>query len=283
MDLQNILAKATGIVGGMSDMFGEGDPDPKKKKPFDWGDELKAGYKKQLKYDNLPVGDVVKAAAKEGKIDPAELLPSAWVEGLNEAAIHPGNVSDAYENARQGFSISNKNVKNSQQKVDSDKFPVDGFYNYGLDTIGNNYPQLKKYLPEGFDNRMQLYDAYNEKGDKVKTAAFQTNKDALVAKAAFMNMEKDNITNYAKKQGVDLDDKAKRYFTMAAFNGGAGSAQKMVKEYAAAKDKNKFIDEGQTTLGQVHRNISPRMKMYDLAKGLLSPELAPAPNPLSMY
>jgi len=270
------------------------DPDPKKqkvtkvavaKKPFDWNGELKAGYNKKLNYDNLPVGEVVKQAAKEGKIDPSELLTSAWVEGLNEAAINPNNVSEAYNNAAAGMLAENKkrNIPQSQQqKIDTKQFPVDGFYNYGLDTIGQNYSQLKKYLPEGFDKRLQFYDAYNESGDKIKTAAFKSHKDALIAKAAFMNMEKENAANYAKKKyGVDLDNKAKTYFTMAAFNGGPLAAQKMIDEYVKAKDKNKFIDEGQTTYldGRVHKNISPRMKMLATAQQLLN---APSPSPAPM-
>lgn len=267
------------------------DPDKKKKsklapvkKPFDWGGELKAGYKKKLNYDNLPVGDVIKAAAKEGKIDPAELLTSAWVEGLNEAAINPNNVSEAYSNAQEGRLSGKKkgvSITGSQNRLDTKSFPVDGFYNYGLDTFGQNYESLKKHLPQGFEKNFQLYDAINESGDKVKTVAFKTNKDALVAKAAFMNMEKERAVSYAKKKyGVDLDDKAKKYFTMAAFNGGPGAAQKMIDEYALAKDKNSFIDKGESKYlgGKVHRNISPRMGMLSTANELLNPP-QPSPSP----
>lgn len=288
MDLDAILAKANGIVGGMSSMFGEGDPDPKKKKPFDWGAELKAGYKKKLMYDNQTVGEVVKAAAKEGKIDPSELLSSAWVEGLNLAATKPGSISEAYHNATAGviFGKSRKGdfINENQPVLDETKFPVDGFLNYGIDTFGNNYSALKKYLPQNFKEgqNFQFFDALNESGDRVKTAAFKTNKDALLAKAAFYNMEKERASSYAKnKYGVDLDDKAKTYFTMAAYNGGPGAAQKMIDEYVTAEDKDKFIDEGQTKYlgGKVHRNISPRMKLLSVANELLTPKPAPMPSP----
>jgi len=271
-----------------------GDPTPKKstkvavKKPFDWGGELRAGYNKKLNYDNLPVGEVVKQAAREGKIDPSELLTSAWVEGLNEAAINPSAVSEAYMNAIEGRLSGKKKglpVTGVQNRLDTKNFPVDGFYNYGLDTFGQNYEALKKHLPQGFENRFQLYDAINERGDKVRTAAFKTNKDALVAKAAFMNMEKEKASNYAKKKyGVDLDDKAKKYFTMAAFNGGPGAATAMIDEYVKAKDKNAFIDKGETKYlgGKVHRNISPRMKMLSVANELLGlNKPSPAPPPLA--
>lgn len=240
------------------------------KKPFDWGEEMKAGYKTKLKYDNnRPANEVLLEAAKEGKIDPAELMTSAWVEGMNKATSRPDDVSEAYNNAAAKDPTINQ-------------YPVDGFHNYGVDTFGNNYEALKKYLPAGFEQRFKLYDAVNEQKSPIKTAAFKTNKDALIAKAAFMNMEKDNIKGYAKKHGVDLDDKAQKYFTMAAFNGGPSRARQMVDEYVKAKDKNAYIDQGQTQYGQIHKNISPRMKMLDLAKGLLFPPPAATPSPSPM-
>lgn len=268
MDLNNVLAKASGIMGGMSSLFGGGDGDDKKpKKPFSFEDELKSSYKKPLKYDNnRPVNEVVFSAAQKGKIDPSELLTSAWVEGLNRAVANPDNVSEAYEN----FAAKDPSIR---------KFPVDGFYNYGLDTVGDNYEGLKKYLPEGFDKRMKIYDALNEKGQKVKTAAFMNNEDALVVKSAFMNMEKDNIAKYAKSKGIDLDEKAKRYFTMASFNGGPGRGRQMVDEYLKSSDREHFIDKGLTSLGAIHKNISPRMKMIDFAKTLFSGQsILPSPQ-----
>jgi hypothetical protein len=269
----NLTAKPIDASG----LFGDGDKKPKPK-PFDWGGELKAGAKKQLKYDNLPVTQVVAAAAKEGKIDPSLLYSSAWMEGLNEAAIHPDNVSEGFLNAEKGILGANakkKIAQMAQQKLDTKRFPVDGFYNYGIDTFGNNYANLKKYLPQNFKEgeNFQYYDAYNESGDKVRTAGFKSNKDALIAKAAFMNMEMSNAANYAKKKhGIELDDKAKKYFTMAAFNGGPGAAQKMIDEYAVAKDKNSFIDKGESKYlgGKVHRNIQPRMSMLPIAQQLLN-------------
>lgn len=252
---------------------GDGDKKPKKttkvavKKPFDWGEELKAGYKKPLKYDNnRPANQVLMEAAKEGKIDPSELMTSAWVEGMNRATTDPDMVSEAYNNA-------------AAKDPSFNQFPIDAFHNYGLDTFGNNYEALKKYLPAGFEQKFKLYDALNEQKQPVRTAAFKSNKDALIAKAAFMNMEKDNIKSYAKKHGIDLDDKAQKYFTMAAFNGGPGRARQMVDEYVTAKDKNAYIDQGLTKYGQIHKNIAPRMKMLDVAKQLLTPQPSPTPIP----
>jgi hypothetical protein len=241
---------------------GPDDPKPKKTvkvkaPPYDFDAEMKGAYMKPLRYDNnRPARDVVLSAAQKSGIDPSFLMASAYQEGLGKAILKPDEVSEAYENARA-------------KGVDLKDYPVDGFYNYGVDTFGNNYAQLKRYLPEKFEERFRLYDAKNEKGESVKTAAFKTNEDGLIAKSAFMKMEMDNLSNYAKQKGIQLDDKAKKYFTMAAFNAGPGNAKIMIDEYAKAKDKNKFIDEGQTTRGGVHKNVSPRLKRMALAAQLL--------------
>jgi len=107
IESQDNIAAPTAVT----DPLVSGGDDPKKKKsaakPFDWGGELKAGAKKVLPYDNLPVPQVVAEAAKEGKIDPSLLYSSAWVEGLNEAAINPRQVSEAYNNAQNGILSGN--------------------------------------------------------------------------------------------------------------------------------------------------------------------------------
>jgi hypothetical protein len=272
MNLESILSKAQGMAGGLSSLFGGGEDDPKKKKskPYDFDAELKGAYKNKLKYDNNRTAkEVTLSAAQRGKINPAFLLSSAWQEGMNKAVLDPDGVSEAYENAKA-------------KGVDLKGFPVDGFYNYGVDTFGNNYSNLKKYLPDDFaeGTNFRYYDAKNEKGEAIRTAAFRNNEDALVAKSAFMNMEMDNLSSYAKNKGVELDDKAKQYFTMAAFNGGPGRARQMINEYSKAKDKNAYIDKGLTSLGQIHKNISPRMARMKLSEQLLAEEPAlPLANP----
>lgn len=254
---------------------GDGDKKPKPaqkiavKKPFDWGGEMKAAYKNKLKYDNnTPANEIILAAAKEGKIDPSELIASSWVEGLNKAVADPERVSEAYNNAL----TKNPNLA---------QYPVDAFHNYGLDTFGDNYAALQKYLPANFKQgqNFEYFDALNEQNQPIKTIATKTNKDALIAKAAFMNMEKDNLRELAKKKGVQLDDKALRYLTFASFNGGPGRGRQMLDEYVKAKDRNAYIDKGQTSLGQIHKNITSRMGLYDLAQKLFSQTPSPSPIP----
>lgn len=231
-------------------------PKPKPKPapvPFNMGVEMKQFGKTPLAYDEDALAtDIVKKVAAKMGIDQSLLFTSAWQEGMNKAALSPDLVSLGYIEA---------NVPG--------EYPVDGFANYGVDTFGDRYEQLKKYLPEGFDKEVFFYKTLNEKDEPITTAAFKTNEDALVAKAAFMKYEADNVNAYAKKKGIELDDEAKKYFMLAAYNGGGGNAIKIMDEYIKAKDKKKFIAKGETSLTGVHKNIKIRLDNIPIADELL--------------
>lgn len=226
--------------------------------------EMRLLYNKPLRYtNNLPASQVIKSAAQKAGINPALLFSSAFQEGFNKSIAKPDEVSEAYTMA----------------KMDGN-FPVDGFYNYGLDTFGDRYEQLKKYLPEGFDKRFKLFDVVSEIEEKkqkagqpyktYKSAAFMNDEDALIAKAAFIRAEGDALNEYAKSKGVTLDEEAQNYFTLAAYNSGAGNAKKMLDKYVTAKDKKKWLQDGDGEWQKVHKNVSPRIKKMKLAAELLN-------------
>lgn len=229
----------------------------KQSKEYDFNSELSQLGNKPMYYDNNQTSaQLVKKVSTNTGISPKLLYSSSWIEGMNKAVADPDSVSEAYNMA-----IS--------KGVNLDDFPVDGFHNYGLDTFGNNYDKLKKYLPKGFENRFKGFEGINEKGEKIQTAAFKTNEDALTAKAAFLKLEKDNIESYAKKSGIDLDEDAKDYFTMASYNSGFGNAKKMLEEYSKAKDKKSYIEKGETSFKQVDRNVRKRRNIMGTATKLL--------------
>lgn len=229
-----------------------------KKKKYDSGEEMRQLYKRPLKYDsNKPAVEVVRSAAARAGINPALLFSSSFQEGLNKAIADPDNVSEAYNMALK-------------KDKELSGYPVDGFYNYGTDTFGTRIKELSKYLPKDFEGRYRLFDAVNERGEKVKTAAFKTNEDALVAKSAFIRAEADAISEYAKSKGIPLDEDALNYFTLAAYNSGSGNARKMLEKFAAAKDKKAFLEAGDASWQKVHKNISPRMKNMAIAAELLA-------------
>jgi hypothetical protein len=211
-------------------------------------------YRQKLRFDNRGVNDVIKSAALKGGVDPSLLFSSAFQEGMNLAISKPDEISQSYLDA----------------KVDESKFPVDGFYNYGLDWFGGDYPRLKKYLPEGFDQRFTVFKAKNEKGKEVPTAAFVDNESALLAKAAVIRDVQEQLNAYAKKKGITIAPEDMNYFTLGAYNSGIGNGKSMMDEYAKAQDKRKFIDEGETTKKEVHNNISPRLKRLSFINKLIA-------------
>lgn len=251
MDLHPLLGSVSNnVITGLAGGLGPGDP------PNPMAKEMRQLYKKNVSFDNRTAIDVARTAAQKGGISPSLLFSSAFTEGYNKAIAHPDDVSEAYINAQnKGFDTKN--------------YPVDGFFNYGLDTFGDRYGQLKKYLPAGFDQRFKTYPAFNEKGQKVTTAGFKSNEDALIAKSAMLRNEADTVSNYAKSKGVTLDDNAKNYFTLASYNGGFGNAKIMLDEYSKSADKQKFIKEGQTSRKGVHKNIYGRIQNMALAQQLL--------------
>ena len=231
---------------------GPGDKDPKEENPF--GKEMRILAKRNLPYDNRNSLDLARDAAKFSGINPALLLSSSFQEGMNKAIARPDEVSEAYVNANVGAD-----------------YPVDAFYNYGIDQFDKYLPNIKQYLPEGFDQKYKIYQAKNEKGEPINTAAFKDNQSALMVKAAILKNNADLMDKYATSKGVTLDDNARNYFTLASYNAGEANAMKMFDKYLLAKDKTSFIEKGDENWQKVHKNISPRMSNISIANELLNP------------
>jgi hypothetical protein len=225
-----------GLTGGGGD-----EPNPMAK-------EMRALSGRKMAFDNLPASVVAMNAAKRVGVNPSLFYASAFQEGLNKAIAHPDEVSEAYLNA----------------KVGSD-YPVDGFYNYGVDRFGEKAKDLmdKGYLPKDFD--FKPYPALNEKKENVTTAAFRNNGDALTAKAAMLRDTMDNVTALAKRKGITLDEDAQNYFALVGYNAGEGNADKMLDAYAKAKDKKKWLANGDEHWQKIHKNIAPRLQNMKVA------------------
>lgn len=247
---QSVLDNANGGGGGKPKTPAPPAPAPK---TDTISDEMKILYNRNMNYDNRPARDIVNEVAQKQGVNPSLLFSSAFQEGMNKAIAKPDTVSQDYINAK---------LENS--------YPVDGFYNYGLDTFGDNYQRLKKYLPDGFDKEFKSFPATNEKGQTVNSAAFKTNEAALTAKAAMLKDAAQQVQDYAKAKNITIDPSHLNYFTLAGYNSGMGDTKKMIDQYAAAKDKNAFISQGLTTLQGVHKNIAPRLERMKLAEQLLN-------------
>ena len=77
------------------------------------------------------------------------------------------------------------------------------------------------------------------------------------------------VDTYAKEKGVELDENAKNYFTLARYNARPQTFKIMMDEYSKAKDKKAFIEKGETSKGNVHKNIYPRLENMTVAQSLL--------------
>jgi hypothetical protein len=205
-----------------------GSPNPDIKTKYKNNPYIKGGrdsWSKALEKEFPISGGTVKegvyqASSKVG-VNPALLFTSSMEEGLQVGLARPDEVSEAY------------NMWAEKNKKLAEEYPIDAFYGYGLDRFSEQYKGLikKGYLPEDFNNRFTAYDALNEKKEKIKTAAFKSDQDALMAKAAIMRDARDQVEAYAKQKGVTLSDKSKDFFTLAAYNAGAGNMQKMIQSY----------------------------------------------------
>jgi len=245
------------MPGAILEAFDKG---KKKKAPpeYDFVSEMKKYGNALMYYDgNKPLSRLIKEATVFTGIKPSLLYSSAWIEGMNKLAAAKPN-EDPEQRTENWYDLWEKDKSWAA-------YPIDGYSSYGLDTFGNKYNDLKKYLPVGFESKFRTFDIVNELGQDVKTAAFKTNKDALIAKAAMLKYEEDNVLNYAKKMGIELDEDAKDYFVMASYNSGFGNGRKMLDEYKNAVDKKRFIDNGETRLKAVHKNVSRRMKLRQTA------------------
>lgn len=230
--------------------------DPKKDKAERF--ETNRLLKKSMAIDDTAAIDVIKRAAQRTGMSPAFLAANAMQEGMNLA------INDSNE-----YSID-------------DEYPVNGYVYYGLDTFGDAADTLKKkgYLPKGFD--FLPFDTKNERGQRIGSAAFKSNEDALVAKAAYLKDFQDQVQEYANKKGLKLDTETKEYLTMSAYNGGMGNAKIMVDELASGKyDPKEYISKGLTSRKGVHKNIEPRLKkMKWIYDDFLNIPKGPSPAPV---
>lgn len=203
---------------------------------------------------SAPIKEMAAKAASKYNLDPALLYSSAMEEGMSGL-----------------FPDKNGYVDNSGDK----KYPIQGSANFGMDHFVSAFPKLvqKGYLPKDFDFKKAPSPDPNETQD---SANYKTTDDALMAKAAMVKDFQDQTEDYAKKNNIPLSDKAKQFFSLIAYNGGAGNMKKMMSDYqnaGALKDDN-FITNRPTSGGnlkessykQLHENISRRFQMASALK-----------------
>lgn len=165
-------------------------------------------------------------ATKAGKatgIDPALIYSSSMVEGMS--GLFP----------------------NKEGKVrfgDDPDYPIQGA-SVGLNNFVSRIPEMKEkgYLPKDFDE--SRYKKYEPTAEELKknprmtkdSPLFKTTDDAVLAHAARLRLDYDEIDNYAKKEKIKLTPEARDFFSLVHFNSGLG--KQMLDEY----NKNGYLKD----------------------------------------
>jgi hypothetical protein len=215
---------------------------------YNWGNKLDTEF---LEGSGGTPRQAIYAAAQQNKVDPTLLYSSAMEEGMS-GRLNAKNASSV------GSDYPDKFV---------DDYPVDGFYNYGLDQFADNAKSLEKkgYLPKGFSSRINSYKTKNEKDEPVNAAVFKSDADAVMAKSAMMRQSQDQLNTYTKKTGVKLTPAQQNFFLLANYNGGEGNMQKMIQSY---QDKGYLKNDDFVTnpnfkpasYGSIYSNVQARLQ-----------------------
>ena len=229
---------------------------------------------KPLRYDNNRRAiEVINRVAQKSGLRPAFLAANAMQEGMNLAIQDDSN--DELDTEFQDVLPAGKMV---------DQYPINGYMYYGLDTFGDSVQSLKDkgYLEADFD--FAQYESINEKKQKVKTGAFKSHEDALMAKAAYLKGFRDQVRDYSAKNKVKLDPRTEEYLTMSAYNGGFGNAKMMIDELASGKfDQREYISKGSTSRKGVHKNVAPRLEKMDWIGQMYEGPRPPASSPIPSF
>ncbi len=221
--------------------------------------------------DTLSAKQIAINASGNLGLDPALLYSSAMEEGM----------SGLYPN------------KNNEVDFSGDEdFPVSGYQSFGLDTFSDAFPNLVKkgYLPQEFEKEFKKHVEPPREGDNkvaVNSAYFITAESGLKAKAAMIRNGRDEISDFAAKNKINLSDKAKDFFTLISFNAGPGNAKKMLREYntMGVLKNDSFLNKRPSSSWTVpYENVIRRMQMADALKeeGYFDEDnpAPPSPNPV---
>ena len=202
-------------------------------KPKTPGDKYKfvKGRENWKEYLDLPVTtdknrklkDIIYQVSKETGIKPEVLFTSVMEEGL--------------QTKRKGNAISFEKDEKGEY--------IDSYNAIGLDNVSQDLDKLSK---EGYLKRDVSYQPFkrkNELGQDVNPAFFDTLEDALFAKAAYLNKNRDVVKKYASDNKLNLGDDAIDFLSMQAYNAGQGILGKAVDKYRkqGILEKDGFLEK----------------------------------------
>lgn len=172
---------------------------------------------------NRKLKDIIYQVSKDTGIKPDVLFASVMEEGL--------------QTKRKGNKIT-------FEKDDKGEY-IDSYNAIGLDNVS---VELDKLADEGYlkkDVSYQPFKRKNELNQNVNPAFFDTLEDALYAKAAYLNKNRDVVKNYAAQNKLNLGDDAIDFLSMQTYNAGAGILPKAIDKYRrqGILDKDSFLEK----------------------------------------
>lgn len=228
-----------------------------------------------LKVNEIPRGGSstaknisIKAAKKFG-LDPALLYSSSMEEGMSGLFKDKSGLDTRHRKPGEfGY----------QDFYGDKEFPINGGQSFGFQTFADRFPELVKkgLLPNEFSSKFRSKDApMSQQGpNEVREKnSFKSVEDAMMATAALLKSNYDDVEEYAKNKGVQLSKKAKDFFALAEYNGGEGGFHKLLKKYhdsGLLKD-DKFLKERPNkenieSYQDIWTHVSRRMKMAEALK-----------------
>lgn len=192
-----------------------------------------------LNVDETPRGgsssikNISVSAAKAYKIDPSLLYASASEEGLS--GLFKSKATGLDTKGRKSSDPDYMDFFGGKAQGDNE-YPISKA-SLGLDTLVERLPDLIKggYLPKGFEKNIRMKD-----GSLLHDAGnLKTVEAGMVAKAAMVKYHLDDVDKYAKEEGIKLSPKAREFFALVGYNGGEGTAKKMIKDY----NNNGYLDD----------------------------------------
>lgn len=201
--------------------------------------------------------------AKKVGIDPALFYASSMIEG--QSGLYPG---------------ARKDLNGQVQYTGDKEYPVSALWSFGLDSLQDYLPALKKkgYLPADFEKNYKVWDKAGSPAGpeyRAENVMFKNADAGIQAKAAMMKAFYDELDDYAKNKNLKLTPAQRDFFTLAHFNSGAHGYQ-MLDAYNKAgllKDE-KFLEKmpilpisgvSPALHKQIYSNVLPRILA---AKGL---------------
>jgi hypothetical protein len=211
---QNIPAKEYTTYGGIDESGNFIDPKIAEWSARGWEARRFIGYLEEIGGEDLY--DDVLSASEETGISPELIYNVGMAEGLV--------VRFDYD-LTEGKSIYNRD------------FLVDNYSGFGADTFFDDQDDILRrgFLNSKIEIEGDSWTEENEKGLEV-TVGNMSMENAWRSTGALVRLQQDYLQNYFRREGYNFDElteDSKNFWLYAAYNGGVGNANELLKAYGS--------------------------------------------------